>query len=268
MHQFKVIKNIQYTKNNELYCDIYLPESKKLNPVIIQLFGGGWEEGNKEMQIPISQSLAKEGFASLAIDYRLAPKHKFPSQITDIKSALKFIQENSKKYNFDETKICISGLSAGGTLAVIAGMTLHNYSPKIRCAISFHGPMDLVSYSQYSEWAQKLVHQLIGGKLSELFNNAKKASPYHLVNSSSSAMLFIASKYDKSVPYEYAEKTAEKLMEFNVLVNFLLHDSDFHGNIDPDEVGRRGWKDMWSKENPPKIMFHEEVITFLKENLV
>ena len=275
MVEFKIIKDVVYSKRNKLHCDIYIPESNKPNPVIIQLFGGGWEEGNKDFQIPISQSLAKEGFASIAIEYRAAPQYKFPSQLTDIKSALKFIKNNAKEYNFDINKIGIAGISAGGNLSVIAGMTLGNFNPQIKCAISFHGPMNLIAYSQYDldskvkpKWAQILVHQFIGGRIKDLSQNSKKASPFHLVNKKSAPILFIASKKDGSVPYEYAQKTTEKLKKLNVPAKLILHDSDFHGDVDPTEVKRRGWKAMWSKKNPPKIMFHNEVLKFLRKYLV
>ncbi len=274
MANFKIIKDVIYSRKNMLKCDIYIPRSDKANPVIIQLFGGGWEEGNKDFQIPISQALAKEGFASVAIEYRTAPKYKFPYQLIDIKAALNFIKSNSKKYNFDFSKIGVAGISAGGNLAVVAAMTLSNFDPKVKCAISFHGPMDLVAYSKYDldskvepKWAQILVHQFIGGKLKDLSKNAKKASPFHLANKNSAPILFVSSKKDGSVPYEYAQRTAEKLSRFKVSAKILLHNSDFHGDVDPNEVKRRGWKAMWSRKNPPKIMYHSEVLKFLKRHL-
>jgi acetyl esterase/lipase len=275
MVDYKIIKDTIYSKNNNLHCDIYVPKSDMSTPVIIQLFGGGWGKGNKDFQIPISQSLAKEGFASIAIEYRVAPKNKFPSQLIDIKTALKFIKKYAKKYNFDIEKIGIAGISAGGNLATIAGMTLSDFNPKIKCAISFHGPMDLVAYSQYDldskvkpKWAQILVHQLIGGKIENLSENAKKASPYHLANKKSAPILLIASKNDGSVPYEYAKRTVEKLKKFKIPAKLLLHNSNFHGDIDPVEVQKRGWKSMWSKKNPPRIMYHNEVLKFIKKYLV
>ena len=154
-------------------------------------------------------------------------------------------------------------------------MLLSNFNPPIRLAISFHGPMNLVKYAKYNldnpdgpRWAEKLVHQLVGGKIEDLQKNAKEASPFHLANKKTAPILFIASKNDLTVPYQYAEQTYKKLKKLGVPTKILIHPSNFHGDVDPVEVKKRGWPEMWNKKNPPKVMFHNEVLKFLKKYLV
>ena len=50
-------------------------------------------------------------------NYRLAPKHQFPTQIVDVKRAIAWVHENIKEYGGDSSYVVITGGSAGGHLA-------------------------------------------------------------------------------------------------------------------------------------------------------
>ena len=56
---------------------------------------------------------------SNAVDYKLAPEYKFPSQITETKDAITEIIKISNELKIDENKIILCGDSAGGALATV-----------------------------------------------------------------------------------------------------------------------------------------------------
>ncbi|GGW79660.1 alpha/beta hydrolase [Alteromonas halophila] len=97
--------------------------SKKASPVILFIHGGGFVSGSKDTKNQQLRNFSKRGYVAASAMYRLAPKHKFPSQIEDIQLAIRFLKANAVRYHLDPDKIIVAGSSAGGYLAVMAGVT-------------------------------------------------------------------------------------------------------------------------------------------------
>ncbi len=100
--------------------DIYYPENttEKL-PVIIDIHGGGWMYGYKEINKYFCLKLAQKGFLVASINYRLAGDFLFDDQIRDIFAALKWLGENLSDYPADMNNIFLAGDSAGGHFACV-----------------------------------------------------------------------------------------------------------------------------------------------------
>lgn len=67
--------------------------------------------------------LARAGFVSVSVDYRLAPAARFPAQIHDVKTAVRWLRAHADRYNIDPERIGVWGVSAGGHLAGLLGTT-------------------------------------------------------------------------------------------------------------------------------------------------
>jgi hypothetical protein len=120
--------------------DLYLPPSPASTPIplIIWFHGGGLLQGNKENLPPHFRRLPAHTFpkgnvAVLSPNYRLAPQVPIIDILSDITTLLSFVQlylnkrlvkEGKKEYQIDTDRICLSGGSAGGYLAMIAGLTV------------------------------------------------------------------------------------------------------------------------------------------------
>lgn len=98
--------------------DIYYPKklNKKLS-VLMWIHGGGYIANSKETVKNYMMALANKGFLVFNIDYALAPKYKYPSQIIQCNEALKYVFENAEKFNGDRENIFIGGDSAGSQMA-------------------------------------------------------------------------------------------------------------------------------------------------------
>ncbi|MCA9140809.1 MAG: alpha/beta hydrolase [Planctomycetales bacterium] len=85
-------------------------------PVVLVVHGGGWATGTKWTMDRHARQLAKNGFAVVSINYRLAPTSKFPDQVDDVRSALVWITEHAETYSLDTDRVGLYGYSAGGHL--------------------------------------------------------------------------------------------------------------------------------------------------------
>ncbi len=123
------ICNIPYFDDGEKLhlFDVYYPKgtTEKL-PVIIDIHGGGWMYGTKELNKIYNLNLAKRGYTVFNISYRLVPDVTVNEQIKDVMFALKFISEHLKDYPCDENNIMLTGDSAGGMLAAFCSALSSN----------------------------------------------------------------------------------------------------------------------------------------------
>lgn len=111
--------NIRYDDKDDIWnlLDVYLPKNvDQPLPVIMNVHGGGWVYGDKDVYQWYCMSLAQRGFAVVNYSYRLAPEYKYPASLEDTCSVANWIIENKEKYHFDINHIFGVGDSAGGHL--------------------------------------------------------------------------------------------------------------------------------------------------------
>jgi acetyl esterase len=101
---------------------VYAPSNAVL-PVLLYLHGGGFTIGNLETHDSLCRQLAlRSGAAVVALDYRLAPEHRFPTAVFDAWSALRWLSGNARTIGLDPTRLAVGGDSAGGTLAAVCAI--------------------------------------------------------------------------------------------------------------------------------------------------
>lgn len=104
--------------------DLYLPESEKPFPTLVWFHGGGLEAGNKgdAFTAEIARSLADEGLAVAAPNYRLSPRVAYPAYLEDAAAAAAWVRANIADYGGDPRRVFVGGHSAGGYLTLMLAL--------------------------------------------------------------------------------------------------------------------------------------------------
>lgn len=92
-------------------------------PALLYLHGGGFTVGGLETHDSLCRQLAlRSGVAVVALDYRLAPEHRFPAAVDDAWGALQWLAQHGASLGLDPTRLAVGGDSAGGTLAAVLAL--------------------------------------------------------------------------------------------------------------------------------------------------
>jgi acetyl esterase/lipase len=130
---------------------IYSPlaPSAEILPGLVFFHGGGWLSGGLASHDAICRALAREGGCRvLAVDYRLAPEHRFPAGIEDCRAALAIIFAQAPRFGLDRARIGVAGDSAGGNLAVVVCQLAREGGPKIALQALLCPVMDALGHTQ------------------------------------------------------------------------------------------------------------------------
>ena len=80
-----VHRNVSYIDSGDLKheADIYVPPGEGPFPGVLMIHGGAWTSGTKGHMLAHARTVVAAGYTVMNINYRLAPKDKFPAQVDD-----------------------------------------------------------------------------------------------------------------------------------------------------------------------------------------
>jgi acetyl esterase/lipase len=122
----KIEKDVVFGKGDQtdLHCDIYRPPAgTEKHMALIHLHGGGFRGGSKADLADKVAPITALGYVSIAAQYRLSGVAKWPAQIADVKTAIRWSRANAASLGIDPKRIAVVGYSAGGHLALFAAGT-------------------------------------------------------------------------------------------------------------------------------------------------
>ncbi len=107
-------------EHGDLAARLYRADARDADRLIVYFHGGGWVVGSLESADSACRFLARHsGVSVLAVDYRLAPEHRFPAATEDALTAFRFAVEQADLWGHDPDLIAVGGDSAGGNLAAV-----------------------------------------------------------------------------------------------------------------------------------------------------
>jgi acetyl esterase/lipase len=194
--------------------------------------GGGWQSGDSREFAALNGYLAARDYLVFSINYRLAPKWKFPAGRDDVLSSIAYVKVYAKELGLDPSRLALLGRSAGGQLALLAAYTANE--PSIRGVISVYGPTDL-QYGYEHPASKRLVdtrgvlEAYLGGSPAKADDVYFAASPINFVNPASPPTLLIHGMHDGHVSPEESARLEARLAKSNVKHLFLRLPWATHG---------------------------------------
>lgn len=204
-----------------LLGDLYLPESSPAKPrsAIVLIFGGGWKSGERSQQKVYGINLAKAGFVCLATDYRWSTEARWPAQLEDIQTAIRWLKEHADEYSVDPDRIGVSGNSSGGHLALMSGAASmepiellskfkgNKIPADIRAVCAFYPPVQLAGLDEESK--DETVTSLLGADASA--EEMDRASPLFYAGRKFPPVMLLCGSDDRRVPIEHSWKLQKAL---------------------------------------------------------
>jgi acetyl esterase/lipase len=248
-NNYRVIPNVVYlTANNyDAKLDLYLPKNAQSPvPTLMHIHGGGWVGGMKESDLPNFLPYLEMGMAVVNIEYRLGRISPAPAAVEDCRCALRWIYQNAKQYNFDTTKIVVTGFSAGGHLSLATGMIPASAGLDRQCSpwgeysvaavVNWYGITDVVDLLDGPNIKTYAVNWL--GSLPNREEVARRVSPLEYVRAGLPPIMTIHGDADPTVPYSHAKRLHEALGKANVPNQLYTVPGGKHGGFAPDEMVR------------------------------
>jgi len=141
-----------------------------VKPLIVFFHGGGWVLGDLRSHHPFCQALSgASGCSVIAVDYRRAPEHPFPTAQDDCLAAARWISANAGQLGPCSGQLVIAGDSAGGHLAAATCLELDSASrAKVIGKILIYPVVDHYSANHHS-YTEKATGYLLTSRLMQWF---------------------------------------------------------------------------------------------------
>ena len=223
----RVIENVVYAspEGRNLRLDLFLPASSKGPiPAVLVFHGGGWTWGGKTDFREQCVYLAREGFAAACVEYRLARERIYPAAMDDAKSAVRWARANAARFGIDSSKIVAMGMSAGGHLAAMLGVTPEKtyfdresdypgVSARVSAVVAIAAVVDVAGFDRLDPWSARI---FMGGRPHEAPERWAEASPTNHITAKAAPFLFLHAVDDSDVAYSEAATMRNKLEQAGV----------------------------------------------------
>ena len=219
--EFDTQEKIVYSKvgDRELLLDAFIPKAEGKYPAVLVVHGGAWRSGSRLQLRGYATALAERGFACFAIDYRLAPTHKFPAHIDDCREAVKWIRSHAADYKVDGQKLGAIGYSAGGHLVSLLATTGEapaeqngNVDTRLQAVVAGGATTDFRWFQDNGKWAE----YWMGGDLDSEKEKFLSASAAAFVDSTDPPVFFFNGTADTLVPIAWSQACFEALKQSGV----------------------------------------------------
>jgi acetyl esterase/lipase len=239
---YQIEANIRYSLHPETVLDIVQARAPALKnrPGVIVIHGGGWIGGDKESILEtFCLPFVEHGFVVANVEYRLARAASAPAAMNDVLEAAKWFRDRAADYKVDTNQIIVTGISAGGHLAMRVGMAPESAglgpSIKIAAIVNFYGISDVPDQLQgqhLQSYAVTWIPEQPGRM--EL---AKKLSPITYVRKGLPPVLSIHGDADPVVPYDQSARLTKELKAAGNQAELITVPGGQHG-FPPEEMSR------------------------------
>jgi acetyl esterase/lipase len=261
----EIRRDIEYGQagGERLLLDVNVPDGPGPFPVAILVHGGGWSAGDKSGSnkpgdsadvTPWFSPLTAANFTWFSINYRLAPRDRWPAGLDDVQSAIRWVKAHAGDFKGDASRIALFGHSAGGHLAVYAA-TIAGEDTRVQAVVGCAAVTDLESDSERRGGLSTSLQNLFGLPppiTPEARKTLREFSPIQHVHAGMPPVLLVHGDADKTVPIGQSQALQTRLRDAGVPCDLMILPGAPHRLLE------------WSKADPEWMA---KVIAWLKGNL-
>ena len=220
--------------DRDLRADLFTPPPGAANGVgVLLVHGGGWVQGDRTQLRGYGILLGRAGYTSLACEYRLAPGARWPSQLHDVKAALRWFRANAPRLGIEPGRIAVSGNSAGGHLSLMVAATQNapafegeggspGVSTDVAACIAFYAPTVLGRRVE----AQVDVVQMLLGEVTD--ERMAEASPLTYAANPLPPIMLLTGNADETVAEEASLRMYDALRKAGARAELHVFDGAPH----------------------------------------
>jgi len=235
--------------------DVYEPNPLPSTrvPVIVYVHGGGWVQGDSAISSgslvgQLARTIEARGWVFVSIDYRLAPRFRWPAQIDDAACAVRFLRAASSALHIDPGAVGAIGDSAGGQIVSLLALDPRGadadadaganagQSSGVQAVVDLYGPADLTT----PDWAHAPLIQVYapevfgttlgpGSAGTPAAHVLVTASPITYVAEDAPAFLVVQGEEDSVVPPDQSAELVTRLRDAGDSATLVLVHHAQHG---------------------------------------
>lgn len=230
-----------YKDGMALIYHVLAPETKN-NAAVIFVLSGGWRSSKIDMDFLDSWTsyLTDEGFTVFAVNHGSSPRYKVPDAVSDVRRAVRHIRSNAEKYDIGPERLGVMGLSAGGHLSLMLGLSsdeglesaedpIERVSNRVQAVVAYYPVVDLKEIVSYES-----------DTLALHFDSSLAAenSPIEFVSKDDPPVLLIHGDQDEVVPIDHSRRMHAALTEIEAVVEFEVIEGAGHSFHEEDDRNR------------------------------
>jgi len=246
-----------FQSGTQLKLDVWQMQTDVAVPTVIYYHGGGWFFGDRTGAVPYFMPWIARGWNVINVEYRMSGTAPAPAAVQDARCALRWVYRNAKQFHLDSSRIIVTGHSAGGHLALMAGMLqdadgLDANCPadasegdvpmKVAAVVDWYGITDVLDVLQGAN-RQTYAVAWLGSQLDKEAQ-AKRVSPISYVRQGLPPILMVHGDQDPTVPYSESVHLHELLDAAHQPNELYTVTGGKHGMFGKDQ-DERAYEKIW-----------------------
>ena len=202
-------------------------------PAVVVVHGGAWMNGDPSQAAGNALHFARRGVATVSISYRLAPRHRFPAPLDDVRRGLRWVRAHAAELGIDAGRLALLGLSAGAHLTMLAHVAhglpelapdlpgdLRDVPEDVRAVILHYGPFDLARSRPFPDGIDP-AGELLGQRRGDPAW-VRLASPLHHATHATAPVLLVHGTADMVVSHRESVRMLDALVSAGRPAELLL----------------------------------------------
>lgn len=119
-----VVEDVEYLRHGDkpLLARLFRPAGDGPFPMMVDLHGGAWCNGNRTNDVVMNEALAKSGVIVAALDFRMPPDAGYPASLADIHYGIRWLKARARDLKGRADRVGAIGISSGGHQAMLLAM--------------------------------------------------------------------------------------------------------------------------------------------------